>query len=70
MEGFNVNQMEKIIRVALVQKEMSLTELAEKVEMSQPNFSKKLKKNNFNETDMRKIADALGMKLVIELADN
>ncbi|MER1959156.1 MAG: helix-turn-helix domain-containing protein [Solibacillus sp.] len=64
-----MNTFEEIIRVALIQKKMSLTELAEKVEMSQPNFSKKLKKNNFNETDMRKIADALGMELLIKLED-
>lgn len=64
-----MNAFEKIIRVALVKKDMSLTELASKVGMSQPNFSKKLAKNNFNETDMHKIAEALGMELVINLKD-
>lgn len=64
-----MNEFEKNIRLALVQKDMSLTELAGKVGMSQPNFSKKLAKNNFNETDMRKIAEALGMELVIKLED-
>ena len=62
-----MNTFEEIIRVALVQKKMSLTELAEKVGMSQPNFSKKLGKNNFNETDMRKIAEALDMELILKL---
>lgn len=64
-----MNVFEKVIRVALVQKELSLSELASKVGMSQPNFSKKLGKNNFNETDMRKIAEALNMNLVIKLED-
>lgn len=64
-----MNTFEDIIRVALVRKKMSLTELAVKVGMSQPNFSKKLKKNNFNETDMRKIAEALDMELILELED-
>ena len=65
-----MNKFEELIRIALVQKKMSISELSEKVGMSQPNFSKKLNKNNFNETDMRKIAEALGMELVLELKDN
>lgn len=64
-----MNEFEKMVRIALVESEMTMTELAAKVEMSQPNFSKKLSKNNFHETDMRKIAEALGKKLVIRLED-
>ena len=64
-----MNKFEELIRIALVQKRMSISELSERVGMSQPNFSKKLNKNNFNETDMRKIAEALGMKLVLGLED-
>lgn len=62
-----MNKFEELIRIALVQKKMTIGELAEKVGMSQPNFSKKLNKNNFNEKDMRKIAEALGLKLVLGL---
>lgn len=65
-----MNKFEELIRIALVQKKMSISELSERVGMSQPNFSKKLNKNNFNETDMRKIAEALGMELVLALKDN
>ena len=62
-----MNVMEKLIRHALISEEMTLSQLAEKVGMSQPNFSKKLKKNNFHEADMREIANALGYDLIIEL---
>ena len=48
------NQFEKQIRMAAIKKGLSLGEVAELVGMSQSNFSKKLTKNNFNETDMRK----------------
>lgn len=64
-----MNQFEEQIRLAIVKKKMSLGELAKLLGMAQANFSKKLTKNNFNENDMRKIAELLDMELVIELKD-
>lgn len=57
-----MNEMEDKIRIALIKKGMTLTQLAEMLEVSQPNLSKKLKRNNFNEEELRKIADLLDMK--------
>ena len=68
-EGGKMNKFEELVRVALVLKKMSLTELGKKVGMSQPNFSKKLSKNNFTESDMRKIAEGLDMELVIKFEE-
>ncbi|MFB7159268.1 helix-turn-helix transcriptional regulator [Lysinibacillus sp. NPDC056232] len=57
-----MNEMGEKIRIALIKRGMTLTQLAEKLEVSQPNLSKKLKRNNFNEEELRKIAELLDMK--------
>lgn len=57
-----MNEMGEKIRIALIKKGMTLTQLAEKLEVSQPNLSKKLKRNNFSEEELRKIAQLLDMK--------
>ncbi|MEG0385660.1 MAG: helix-turn-helix transcriptional regulator [Solibacillus sp.] len=57
-----MNEMGEKIRIALIKKGMTLTQLAEKLEVSQPNLSKKLKRNNFSEEELRKIAGLLDMK--------
>ena len=57
-----MNEMSEKIRIALIKRGMTLTQLAEKLEVSQPNLSKKLKRNNFNEEELRKIAGLLDMK--------
>ena len=41
---------------------MSLTELAEKLGMSQQNFSKRLKVGKFTQEELEEIANALGAK--------
>lgn len=43
---------------------MSLTELAEKLGMSQQNFSKRLKVGKFTQEELEDIAKALGAKYV------
>ncbi|QDP99393.1 helix-turn-helix transcriptional regulator [Lysinibacillus fusiformis] len=53
-----MNEMGEKIRIALIKKGMTLTQLAEKLEVSQPNLSKKLKRNK----ELRKIAELLDMK--------
>lgn len=60
-----MNEMGEKIRIALIKRGMTLTQLAEKLEVSQPNLSKKLKRNNFNEEELRKIAELLNLKLEI-----
>ncbi|MGF9979534.1 helix-turn-helix transcriptional regulator [Viridibacillus arvi] len=57
-----MNEMAEKIRIALIKKGMTLTQLAEKLEVSQPNLSKKLKRNNFSEEELRKIAQLLDMR--------
>lgn len=57
-----MNQMGEKIRIALIKKGLTLTQLAELMDVSQPNLSKKLKRNNFNEEELYKIAELLDMK--------
>lgn len=59
------NISEEKIRFVLIKQGMTIKDLAEKLTQSQPNLSKKLKNNNFSETDLRKIAEATGTKLEI-----
>lgn len=54
--------MEKKIRHLLVEKEMNIGNLAEKLGMSHANLSAQLKRDNFREQDLIKIAEALGAK--------
>lgn len=64
IQGVNsyMNEMSEKIRIVLIKKGMTLTQLAEKMEVSQPNLSKKLKRNNFNEEELRRIAELLDLK--------
>lgn len=59
----------KILRHALIDQDLSITELARLLGTSRENLSAKIKRDNFSENDMQKIADALNMKLEIKLAD-
>lgn len=43
---------------------MSLTELAERLGMSQQNFSKRLKVGKFTQEELEEIAKALGSKYI------
>ncbi|QJT71657.1 HTH XRE-family transcriptional regulator [Psychrobacillus phage Spoks] len=57
-----MNQMGEKIRISLIKKGISLTQLADLMNVSQPNLSKKLKRNNFSEEELHKIAELLDMK--------
>ena len=52
----------KLLRLTLVEKEMTAKELATKIGTTQQNLSAKMKRDNFSEKEMRQIADALVKK--------
>jgi len=54
--------MAKKIKMLMVEKDLTLSELAEKMGTSQPNISNKLKRDNFNEKELILIAEVLGVK--------
>ncbi|MCD8196547.1 MAG: helix-turn-helix transcriptional regulator [Lachnospiraceae bacterium] len=51
--------MSEKIRIALLKRKMSITELAHMLETSQSNLSNKLKRDNFSEKELTQIADIL-----------
>lgn len=57
------------IRIAMLKKNVSLNELAEKVGTTAQNLSGKFRRDNLSEKDMRDIAKALGCDLQIRLVD-
>ena len=62
--------MTETIRIALVKRgNISESELARRMNISPQNLHNKMKRDNFTETDLREIADALGLKLVLSFED-
>lgn len=59
----------KIVRYALVDQNLSIAELARRMDTSRENLAAKIKRDNFSERDMQKIADTLNLKLEIRLAN-
>lgn len=57
-EGVAMSMSEKI-RIALVKRKISITELAVNLNTSQSNLSNKLKRDNFSEKELKQIADIL-----------
>ena len=58
------------IRILLVKRgNLSESELARRMGISPQNLHNKMKRDNFTETDLRKIAAALGLKLDISFID-
>ena len=51
--------MSEKIRIALLKRKMSITELASAIETSQSNLSNKLKRDNFSEKELIQIANML-----------
>ena len=51
--------MSEKIRIALVKRKISITELAVNLNTSQSNLSNKLKRDNFSEKELKQIADIL-----------
>ena len=62
--------MTEAIRIALVKRgNISESELARRMGISPQNLHNKMKRDNFTETDLREIAEALGLKLVLAFED-
>ena len=56
----------KEIKKILIDKDMTLTDLAEKLGITQQNVSAKLKKNDMRISEIEKILGVLGYKLDVE----
>lgn len=54
------------IRVALIKRKRTLSELAQSLRISQSNLSNKLKRDNFSEKEMEEISAALNVILHCE----
>lgn len=59
----------KIVKHALIEKELRVTDLARLIDTSSQNLSQKMKRDNFSEKEMRQIADALGLDLEIVMKE-
>ena len=58
------------VRIACVKRgNISEAELARRIGVTPQNFNHKMKRDNFTETDLREIAEALGLKLDIAFID-
>ena len=58
------------IRIAMVKRgNISGAELARRLGVSSQNLSNKMKRDNFTETALREIAEALGLRLEISFVD-
>lgn len=55
----------KKVKRLLVEADMNATQLAEKIETTQSNLSRKMKNESYSITDLIKIAEALDVKLEI-----
>lgn len=51
------------IRILLIKRKMTMSELADKIETTPQNLSNKLSRDNFKEKEMQIIAGALACKL-------
>jgi len=70
MSEVNRMGMVQSIRIAMVKRgNISEAELARRVGVTPQNFNHKMKRDNFTETDLREIADALGLRLEISFVD-
>lgn len=62
--------MTEAIRIALVKRgNLSEAELARRMGISPQNLHNKMKRDNFNERELREIAAALGLRLEISFVD-
>ena len=59
----------KKIKSILIYKDMTITDLSEKLGKSVQNLSNLLKKDNFRESELKEIADNLDCDLKIEFVD-
>ena len=63
----NVDTIGNDIRKLMIDKDIKLKELAEKIGNSSSNLSNKLNRNDLYTKDLNKIAEALECELIIEL---
>lgn len=54
------------VRILLVKRKITVTDLAKRLGMSQSNLSNKLSRDNFNEKELQEIAEALNCDLDIK----
>ncbi len=59
----------KKIKMLLVQRDMTLTDLSKQLERSLSTMSDKMKRDNFSEKDLKKIADVLNFDYDIIFTD-
>lgn len=59
----------KKIRILLVERDMNMTDLAKLLNRSLPTISDKMKRDNFSENDLRKIAEVLNYDYEIVFTD-
>ncbi len=59
----------KIIKHSLVEKDLKVSDLARLLDTSYQNLDQKIKRDNFSEKEMIAIAEALNMKLVLNLSN-
>lgn len=62
--------MSEKIRIVLLKRKMTVSQLAEKLGISQSNMSNKLKRDNFSEKELTEIAIALDCNLGLSLTMN
>lgn len=55
----------KKVRRLLLESDMNATQLAEKIETTQSNLSRKMKNESYSVTDLIKIAEATGVELEV-----
>ena len=58
------------IRILLIKRKMTMSELADKIETTPQNLSNKLSRDNFNEKEIKAISSALGCKFDITFTMN
>ena len=56
-----------MLKLKLVENDLTAKELAAKLGTTQQNLSAKMKRDNFSEKEMRQIAEVLNLEFVIEL---
>ena len=56
------------IRILLIKRKMTMSELADKIETTPQNLSNKLSRDNFTEKEMQSISNALACKLDISFS--
>lgn len=59
----------KLLKIKLIEKDLTAKDLAAKIGTSQQNLSAKMKRDNFSEKEMEEIAAALNCNLKISFID-